>query len=85
MMATADRLLFVASALLECRQSLKERQLLCDEISRISDTVRRMEECLDAAVGSAHDDALMAHAQSEVVLLRPARPPAKPKLRVVTA
>ena len=82
MMATADRLLFVASALLECRQSMKERQLLCDEISRISDTVRRMEQALDEVVGQAREDEIVASAGNEFALARFKR---KPRLRLVTS
>jgi hypothetical protein len=81
-MEQADRILFVASALLECRQTLKERLRLCAELDRISVTVRRMERALDEYVGNARDDAWLAHAQSEASLMRPARP-AKPRLRVV--
>jgi hypothetical protein len=79
-MMQADRLLFIASSLLEARPTLKERQLLCDEISRISDTVRRMEEALDAAVGSAREDVLVAQASNEATLLRMRR---KPQLRAI--
>ena len=85
MMEQADRLLFVASALHESNDITRaERLRLCAELDKIAVTVRRMERMLDEAAGSAHDDALMARAQSEVTLLRPARP-ARRVLRLVSA
>ncbi len=84
-MMIADQLLFVASGLLDCRQTLKQRARLCDEIGRIADVVRRMELQLDDICGSAREDAMAAHAQDEHALASPVRLPRKPKLRLVTA
>ena len=81
----ADRLLFVASALHECDDLTRaERLRLCAELDRISVVVRRMERQLDDICSSAREDARVGHAQSEVTLLRPARPE-RPKLRLVRA
>jgi hypothetical protein len=77
MMATADRLLFVASAIHTHPEPLTypERLRLCIELERIAIVVRRMERMLDEVVSGS---------QNEVALLRPSRP-ARPKLRLVRA
>jgi len=73
MMATADRLLFVASVLHTHKEPLTypERLRLCVELERIAIVVRRMEQALDDVV---------AGAQSEAKLLQMRR---KPRLRAI--
>jgi hypothetical protein len=75
-MMEADRILFVASAIHTHPEPLTypERLRLCIELERIALVVRRMERQLDE---------VLVHAQSEVALLRPAKPPAKPRLRAI--
>ena len=84
-MMQADRIMFVASALHEGQDITRaERLRLCAELDKISAVVRRMEIQLDDICSSAREDARVGHAQSEVTLLRPARPE-RPKLRLVRA
>lgn len=83
-MEQADRIMFVASVLHEGQDITRaERLRLCAELDRIAAVVRRMERQLDSICSSARDDAWLAHAKSEVALMRPARPATRPRLRVV--